>query len=429
MFSVVMATYNRGRHILPSIQSVLRQSSQDFELIVVGDGCTDDTSDLVLSIASPKIRWLNLAERGGSQSFPNNAGIETSRGKYIAYIGHDDIWAPDHLKTLGDVFEHDSKPDFAVSGAIYHGPRASNFRLVTGIFDDDRAASQHFFPPSSFGHRRDVTKRIGAWQSPREIIPPVDAEFLLRAVGAGMKFASTQRITVQKFAAGHRYLSYINHSSDEQERMVRRMLAPGYEGYLASELARAKAANTFMIATHPAYGQYEKGQLAANNAMNKGIVRPDLRVLRQREVIKQDNSPRALDWHQFNRSTDWIRWVGCNPRPKLLLPFKYAGEARIRLNLWHAQAEALDSLKLAVNGRPVVARISRPRRQGNHWKAKATFEAALLQDDYTILELHLNRLQRSTVPGTGIGMAKIEIVPLGRWGLVGQLLAVFRPAR
>ena len=246
MFSVIMATYNRGRHILPSIQSVLRQTCQDFELLVVGDCCTDDTADVVRALASPQIRWLNLPERGGSQSFPNNAGIELSRGQYIAYLGHDDIWAPDHLQALADLFGRDPQPDFAVSGAIFHGPRASNFRLVTGIFSNEDAALTHFFPPSSFGHRRDVTDRIGKWRNPKEIAPPVDADFLLRAARSGMNFVSTQRITVQKFAAGHRYLSYLSHTSDEQERMVRRMQRAGYEGYLASELAKAKAANAFM---------------------------------------------------------------------------------------------------------------------------------------------------------------------------------------
>lgn len=432
MFSIVMATYNRGRHILPSIQSVLRQSCQDFELLVVGDCCTDETGDIVRALASPQIRWLNLPERGGSQSFPNNAGIELSRGRYIAYVGHDDIWAPDHLQALADLFGCGSPLDFAVSGAIFHGPRASNFRQVTGIFSDDDAAITHFFPPSSFGHRRDVTDRIGKWRDPKEIAPPVDAEFLLRAARSGMNFVSTQRITVQKFAAGHRYLSYLGHTSDEQERMSARMQRPGYEGYVASEVAKAKAANAFMIVRYPDFTQYEDGQLAIQNATNKGIVRPDLRSLRQCEVVKQDNAPRALDWCPFEASTDRMRWVGWNPRPKLLVPFKYAGKARIRLDIWHPYREALAGLKLSANGRPVVTGMSEARQEGYLWNAQATFETALRRDDHTILELHLNRLQRPAGQRTGIGMADIEITPLGWRGFVAKrarFIAKFRPAR
>jgi glycosyltransferase involved in cell wall biosynthesis len=50
LFSVIMATYDRGRHILPSIHSVLRQTCQDFELLVVGDGCTDETENVVRAL-------------------------------------------------------------------------------------------------------------------------------------------------------------------------------------------------------------------------------------------------------------------------------------------------------------------------------------------------------------------------------------------
>ncbi|WP_210325300.1 glycosyltransferase family 2 protein [Mesorhizobium silamurunense] len=431
MFSVIMATYNRGRHILPSIQSVLRQTCQDFELLVVGDCCTDETADVVRALASPQIRWSNLSERGGSQAFPNNAGIEMSRGQYVAYLGHDDLWAPDHLEALADLFGRDPRPDFVVSGAIFHGPRASNYRWVTGIFSEPDAAFKHFFPPSSFGHRRDVVDRIGKWRYPKEINAPVDADFMLRAAKSGMHFVSTQRITVQKFAAGHRHLSYMSQSSDEQERMARRMARPGFDGYLATEVAKAKAANAYMVVVHPDYERFEKGQLATQIATNKGIVRPDLRTLRQREVIKQDNSAKALDWFPLQTGGGWTIWVGCNPRPKLLVPFKYAGKARTRMDIWHLHREALTGLKLSANDEPVVTSISEARQEGDLWNAQATFETALRKDDHTILELHLTRLQRPA-GRNGIGVADIEVTPLGWRSIVAkgtQMLAKFRPAR
>lgn len=432
MFSVIMATYNRGRHILPSIQSVLQQSCQDFELLVVGDCCTDDTAEIVGALASPQIRWLNLPQRGGSQSFPNNAGIELSRGRTIAYLGHDDIWAPDHLQGLARLFEHDPQADFAVSGAIFHGPRASNFRQVTGVFSDKAAALTHFFPPSSFGHRRDVADRTGMWRDPKQIAPPVDADLLLRAAKSGMNFVSTQRITVHKFAAGHRYLSYMSHTSDEQQRMVRRIQRAGYEDYLTSELAKAKAADTFMIVRYPDFDRYANGQLATQNATNKGLVRPQLRTLTRRVVVKQDDSSRALDWGPLEARNGPMRWIGCNPRPKLLVPFKYAGKARICLEIWHPDREALTGLKLSANGQAIIASMSKLRHDRHLWNAQATFETTLLEDDHTILELHPNRLQRPARQRTGIGVAAMEVTPLGRPGIIARvtgLIAKLRPVR
>ena len=158
-FSIVLATYNRGRHIEPTIASVLRQTFDDFELIVVGDGCADDTEQAVTSFRSERISWRNLETNGGSQSFPNNAGIRSARGRWIAYIGHDDIWAPDHLACLRETIARGEATDFAVSGAIYHGPAGSGVHYVTGMFERSAAALQHFFPPSSLAHLRGSVHR------------------------------------------------------------------------------------------------------------------------------------------------------------------------------------------------------------------------------------------------------------------------------
>ena len=59
-FSVVLTTYARGEHIRPTIESVLRQTYSDFELIVVGDGCTDETEEVVRSFRSHPVSWYNL---------------------------------------------------------------------------------------------------------------------------------------------------------------------------------------------------------------------------------------------------------------------------------------------------------------------------------------------------------------------------------
>src|SRR5215213_8100974 len=100
LFTVVLATYGRGVHIKPTIESVLDQSFPDFELIVAGDGCADQTESVVRSFADDRLKWCNLPHNTGSQSFPNNEGILHARGNWICYLGHDDIWAPDHLAIL-----------------------------------------------------------------------------------------------------------------------------------------------------------------------------------------------------------------------------------------------------------------------------------------------------------------------------------------
>lgn len=424
-FTVVMATYNRGRHILPSIRSVLAQTHDGFELVVVGDCCDDETADVVAAIGSPKIRWHNLAERCGSQSFPNNAGIAMAGCDHIAYLGHDDIWAPGHLAALAALFERDPTLDFAVGGAIFHGAPGSDFRQVTGIFDDDRVPFEHFFPPSSFAHRRDVTDRIGPWLPPHEVRAPVDSDFLLRAAHAGMRFASTGRVTAHKFAAGHRYLSYLRHASDEQEAMLARMAAPGYETFLAAEVAAARAAGTFMAVRYSAFENLEKGEMARRNAGNKGIALPVLRPLERRETIRQDDGPRALDWRLPMSDDPTVRWVGSNPRPKVLIPFTAAGPVRIKLQLVHSDRHALRTLAVTVNGGPAGVRLSNPEPRGTFFGATASLVARLDPSGYTVLQLELGRSQRPLGGNRGLGMADIVIQPLGAAGRLATVLGNF----
>ena len=274
----------------------MQQSFADFEILIVGDGCDDDTGNILQPYLSERVKWINLACRSGSQSFPNNVGIAAARGEYIAYLGHDDIWTKDHLASLVATITEGEASDFAVGGCIYHGPPDSDYQLVTGLFESDDEKFVHFFPPSSVMHRRDVMRRIGPWRSPNRIRPPVDAEFLLRAAHADLRFRSTGSISVHKFAAGHRYLYYLEQTSHEQVAMLGFLDRPQSGPWLAEIVSRSKAENRFMIAKHADYSLQEKGKLAAINRGNKGLDLPPLEPLASQTTLTQQSDSRALDW-------------------------------------------------------------------------------------------------------------------------------------
>src|SRR5690606_24951720 len=94
LVSVVMATYNRSNIIVYAIESLRANTLQDWELIVVGDCCTDDTETVVSAFGDQRIRFINLPENCGEQSGPNNFGVGLARGKYLAFLNHDDMWFP-----------------------------------------------------------------------------------------------------------------------------------------------------------------------------------------------------------------------------------------------------------------------------------------------------------------------------------------------
>ena len=98
LVTVVIATYNRAETLKYAKESVLWQRYKNFELWVIGDCCTDHTEKVVQSFNDARVNFYNLPQNSGYQSKPNNEGIKRSKGQFIAYLNHDDIWLPNHLQ-------------------------------------------------------------------------------------------------------------------------------------------------------------------------------------------------------------------------------------------------------------------------------------------------------------------------------------------
>lgn len=381
LFSVVLATYNRGQHISPTIQSVLAQTCSDFELLVVGDGCTDDTEQVVRSFDN--VQWINLPANKGSQSYANNEGIRQAQGRWICYLGHDDIWAPDHLERLSGLIESE-RPNFAISGCVFHGPVESDVYFITGLFEDSDAAFQHFFPPSSMAHRHDVIDTIGAWRDPLSTAMPVDCDFLLRAAHAGLRFASTGRITVHKFAAGHRYLSYLCPSNEEQRSVLRSFDQPKDDRH-QHLINLAQCQGGFMTMQYPdEYATYEKGDLFRRSRQSKGIYLSPLHALDKQVIIEQSDDARGLDWHLLEEGEQPFRWSGPNPRPKILIPYTgHLADMALHLVALAPEAKPQD-LSVFVGDEPVT-HATEVDTDGKLW---LRFVAPLRRSDYTVITLH-----------------------------------------
>jgi glycosyltransferase involved in cell wall biosynthesis len=359
-FTIVVATFNRSRHIVPTIEAALEQTFTDFELLVVGDGLTDDTLDHVPR-NDARVGVIGLPWNSGSQARPNNVGIAAARGQHIAYLGHDDIWMPDHLAALVQLFE-ETECDIAVSGCAYHGPPGTDLIQITGLFEDPKEARRHFFPPTSLAHRRSLAIQIGGWRAPHTLTSPDDWDFLLRAADAGARFASTGRVTAQKFAAGHRYLSYLDQSSSEQREMLTAIQSGAVDRQICAQyVERAKAAGTFMNDRDHDFAVFQPGHLYRMNRFNKGIERAATVPLTEELHILPSSEPRALDWYALEQTTDGspFRRSGPSLRPRLLIPFAGDIEARITLHLLDQDPKGIDRIRLTLNGDAIEHRTRR----------------------------------------------------------------------
>jgi len=139
--SVVIPSYNSAKYLPETLNSVLKQTFTDFEIIVVDDGSTDNTKDVVASFKSDKVRYI-FQENSGGPSLPRNVGIKAAKGKYIAFFDSDDIMVPNKLEksvyflslvpNLGFIFSNFIKFDDK-SGVNFKNAFLAEYHMFLGI--------------------------------------------------------------------------------------------------------------------------------------------------------------------------------------------------------------------------------------------------------------------------------------------------------
>ncbi|MFP4197893.1 MAG: glycosyltransferase family 2 protein, partial [Methanomassiliicoccales archaeon] len=108
LVSVVLTTFNRSNLVTRAIRSVLNQTYENLEIIVVDDCSDDDTEEIVKSIRDDRLRYFRNKRNEGASS-ARNRGIDLSRGDYVAFQDDDDEWLPDKLESQVEILS--SAPD------------------------------------------------------------------------------------------------------------------------------------------------------------------------------------------------------------------------------------------------------------------------------------------------------------------------------
>lgn len=115
MISIVIPLYNKEKLVGSTLRSVLAQTYQDFEVVVVDDGSTDGSMAVVEAVDDPRIRIIR--QKNGGVSAARNTGIRESKGEYIAFLDSDDHWTPDYLDSMVRLIT--KYPDADVFGCRY----------------------------------------------------------------------------------------------------------------------------------------------------------------------------------------------------------------------------------------------------------------------------------------------------------------------
>jgi glycosyltransferase involved in cell wall biosynthesis len=108
-FSVIIPTYNRASFIKKTIASVLNQSYSNFELLVVDDGSSDNTKEIVESIKDPRITYHK--KENGERAKARNFGTNIAKGDYVNFLDSDDLLFPNHLEEALKIIESLNSPE------------------------------------------------------------------------------------------------------------------------------------------------------------------------------------------------------------------------------------------------------------------------------------------------------------------------------
>jgi glycosyltransferase involved in cell wall biosynthesis len=135
LVSVIIPTFNRAELLPRALESVIAQTFDDYEILVVDDESTDETKDVVLSYGEARIRYLRQAENAGPGA-ARNRGLREARGDLIAFLDSDDEWLPDKLTRQVSLFR-EIAPEV---GLVYTG--------VESVFGD---GTRKIDPPSRRG--------------------------------------------------------------------------------------------------------------------------------------------------------------------------------------------------------------------------------------------------------------------------------------
>jgi glycosyltransferase involved in cell wall biosynthesis len=184
IISVIMPAYNAEQYIGQAIQSVLAQSCKNWELIVVDDGSTDRTSQILAGFSDPRIRVHH--QPNGGEACARNTALDLIQGKFLAFLDSDDVFLPEHLKlTSGYLNDHPEVGGVYTDG-FYIDQTGSRLKPLSSrrrgpfegdIFEEVMRSSDVFGAPVCVVLRSDVIKQ-NALRFDSEIVIGPDWDFL-----------------------------------------------------------------------------------------------------------------------------------------------------------------------------------------------------------------------------------------------------------
>ena len=147
--SIIMLTYNREKLIMKSIMSVLHQSFDDYELLIIDDGSTDETAKLVKQLTDSRIKYFHFQHTGRVAQL-RNIGIENAKGEYIAFIDSDDLWEKNKLSEQVTILSQHPNVGITFSDVYLFTSKRISQNGIYNVFKNKYSASDYFYQGNIF---------------------------------------------------------------------------------------------------------------------------------------------------------------------------------------------------------------------------------------------------------------------------------------
>ncbi len=195
--SIIVPTYNAGKFLDKTVESVLAQTFEDWELIIVDDFSKDATREIIKKWESRdrRIHSIFLEKNSGAPAHPKNVGMGIAKGEYIAYLDQDDEWLPEKLAKQVNIFDDNPQVGFLSCEAfiIDESEKVVDRITIPSIPENGKLFPSLFtanfmFSNSSLMLRREVIDHCGPRDESPEIGIAEDREYELRVAAAGYHF-------------------------------------------------------------------------------------------------------------------------------------------------------------------------------------------------------------------------------------------------
>ncbi|MDD5617768.1 MAG: glycosyltransferase [Candidatus Omnitrophica bacterium] len=187
--SVIIPTHNHVHFLPECLASVKSQTYQDYEVIVINNGSTDSTEELIQNLKWDKLRYYYQNDTG-SVAGPRNTGIKMSLGEYIAFLDSDDVWYEQKLEKVMQVFQKHPETDI-VSHDLWEVENKQKVRILTGKQDRPDMFEQFLLCGNCVCDvviKRNSLNQLGGFDESKDFVHVEDYELWLRMAYLHKKF-------------------------------------------------------------------------------------------------------------------------------------------------------------------------------------------------------------------------------------------------